>query len=586
MFAQIVSTKKPDGKTYRYLHIVESYREGNTVKKRRIASMGNIDDYSEKEIEQIIFKLQSLLQNRVFGSLEDLNPDSTLHFGVPYVVQFLWDQLGLTNAICDALKDREVTFDVAAYIQAMVTNRLLDPSSKLHLFDTIEDLYLPDASIEWQLQHFYRALDYLMDIKPQLERFLYSRLTDLFNLRLSLVLYDLTSTHVTGHHCTLAEHGYSRTHRPDLEQVELGWLVTPEGLPITHEVFSGNTPDKNTVVEILKRLKTEFAVEQCVFVGDRGMVTNKNILALTKAEYPYIVGYHKRGRVVSDKLLERYADTDAYTMLQDQLSYLEVSATQVEDDEKNEDTRYILCYNPLKALHDKAFRMTAMEEAEKALSELQQRLIKPKRGRKPDPKRTMVKVGEILTKKGVQAFLEIDYDGQELTYQRNEAALVKESLRDGKFVVKTNTHLPAAQVVLSYKTLMNVERAFREIKNFLEVGPLYHWNEKRVRGHIFICVLAYFFEQELQIMHRRQWQEERDRISQIADETERIKSQKELDRRWYTGEAIFKELGRWNVLKAEFLGKLFLSVPPPTPMAQQVLTNIGIPLPSKIISLN
>ncbi len=166
------------------------------------------------------------------------------------MVQFLWDQLGLTKAIRDALKDRDVTFDVPAYIQAMVINRLLDPSSKLHLFDTIEDMYLPDASHEWQLQHFYRALDYLMDIKHKLERHLYERMTDLFNFRLSLVLYDMTSTHVTGHHCPIAEHGYSRTNRPDLEQVELGLLVTPDGLPITHEVFSGETPDKKTVPQL------------------------------------------------------------------------------------------------------------------------------------------------------------------------------------------------------------------------------------------------------------------------------------------------------------------------------------------------
>ncbi|MDI6916092.1 MAG: IS1634 family transposase, partial [Desulfitobacteriaceae bacterium] len=323
MFPQIVSTKKPDGSTYRYLHIVESYREGKSVKKRRIASLGNIDAYSDKEIEQIILKLESLLQNRVLGSLDDLNPKASLHFGVSYVVQFLWDQLGLTKAIRDALKDRDVTFDVPAYIQAMVINRLLDPSSKLHLFDTIEDMYLPDASHEWQLQHFYRALDYLMDIKPKLERHLYERMTDLFNFRLSLVLYDMTSTHVTGHHCPIAEHGYSRTNRPDLEQVELGLLVTPDGLPITHEVFSDETPDKKTVPDILKRLKNEFSVEQCVFVGDRGMVTHKNLILLAEAGYLYIVGYHKRGRLVSDALLESYADVKSYAKLKDNLYYLE-----------------------------------------------------------------------------------------------------------------------------------------------------------------------------------------------------------------------------------------------------------------------
>lgn len=139
--------------------------------------------------------------------------------------------------------------------------------------------------------------------------------------------------------------------------------------------------------------------------------------------------------------------------------------------------------------------------------------------------------------------------------------------------------------MLSYKTLINVERAFREIKNFLEVGPLYHWNEKRVRGHIFVCVLAYLFEQELQVMYRRQWQKESEQIQLIPDQAERSQKQEELNRRWYTGERIIEELARWHVLKGEFLGKEFLSVPPPTPMVQRMLADVGIPLPSKLIPL-
>lgn len=185
----------------------------------------------------------------------------------------------------------------------------------------------------------------------------------------------------------------------------------------------------------------------------------------------------------------------------------------------------------------------------------------------------------------MQAFFKIDFDGQTLSFGHEEQALAKEALRDGKFVVKTNTDLPAAEVVLSYKTLMNIERAFREIKNFLEVGPLYHWNEKRVRGHMFICVLANFFEQELQLLHKRQWQKEAEKIQLISDEAERSQKQEELDSRWYTRERIVEELARWHVLKGEFLGREFLSVPPPTPRVQRMFADVGIPLPLKLIPL-
>lgn len=569
MFAQVVSTKKPDGKTYKYLHIVESYREGKTVKKRRIASLGNISDYSDKEIEQFIRTLESLLQDPARGSIEDFETRNVQHFGVPYVVQFLWDQLGLTAAIQDALKGRNVTFDVARYVQAMVIHRLVDPSSKLRLFQTLDELYLPDADGgDWQLQHFYRALDHLMDIKPDLERVLYRRLTDLLNFRLSLVLYDLTSAHVHGHECPIGKHGYSRTHRPDLEQVELGLLVTPDGIPITHEVFAGNVSDKDTVPEMLLRLKEQFSVEQCVFVGDRGMVTEKNMALMVEAGYPYIVGYHKRGRLVSDVLLERFTDTTGYARIRDNLSYLEVP-TDIVDSEDDSGVRYILCYNPEKAKHDATFRESALDEAEGGLAALAERLGEKRRGRKPTDKGVMLQVSDLLTKKGVQSFFEVAYTDGKLTYERVPETIAKEALRDGKFLIRTNTKLPAADVVTSYKTLMGIERAFRQIKNFLDVGPMYHWNEKRVRGHIFICVLAYLFEQEMQVLYRRACDEHADAVA--GD--------------WRTGESIVRELRSWKVVKAALFKREFMSVTKPTVTTKTILANLGIPLPPQTIRM-
>lgn len=585
MFPQVVSTKKSDGRTYRYLHIVESYREGKSVKKRRVASLGNIDMYSEKEIEQIILKLQSFLQERVLGSLDDFELQSIQKFGIQYVFNFLWNQLKMTEAIQECLRGREVTFDVARYVKAMVLNRLLDPTSKLHLFRTIEDLYLPDfVGQDWELQHFYRALDYLTDIKEPLEKMIYNRLTDLLNSRLSLVFYDLTSAHVTGHHCSIAKRGYSRTHRPDLEQVELGLLVTPEGLPLCHEVFAGNVPDKQTVPDILEKLKEQYAVEQYVFVGDRGMVTNDNLTLLAEMGYPYIVGYHKRGRVVSDQLLAAYPDVNSSVQLHDNLMYLEVDSKILPTDgEKDKDVRYILCYNPIKAIQDAAFRQAALQEAEEDLHAFAERLVKPgKRGRKPDPKNTIVKVAEILTKKNMQAYFDVHYDGQTLTFTRNEGALAKEALRDGKFLVKTNTKLSSADVVTGYKTLIQVERAFREIKNFLEIRPIYHWNEKRVRGHIFVCVLAYLFEQELQVLYRRSWEKEKFSAQQIQDPEERSAQEHELELHRYSGQRILEELGRWSVIKADFIQKPFYSVPKPSKAVTRILNSLEIPIPKNI----
>jgi hypothetical protein len=142
---------------------------------------------------------------------------------------------------------------------------------------------------------------------------------------------------------------------------------------------------------------------------------------------------------------------------------------------KDEGVRYILCYNPTKASQDAVFRQAALQVAEEALHSYAERLVKPgKRGRKPDPKNTIVKVAEILTQKNMQAYFDVDYDGQTLTFHCNEAALAKEVLRDGKFLIKTNTDLFSADVVTGYKTLIQVERTSEKFSEYLFLLVLYY----------------------------------------------------------------------------------------------------------------
>lgn len=207
-----------------------------------------------------------------------------------------------------------------------------------------------------------------------------------------------------------------------------------------------------------------------------------------------------------------------------------------------------------------------MDEAEAGLAALAERLGEKRRGRKPTDKGVMLQVGDLLTKKGVQAFFDVTYTDGKLSYERVPETIAKESLRDGKFLIRTNTKLPAGDVVTSYKTLMGIERAFRQIKNFLDVGPMYHWNEKRVRGYIFICVLAYLFEQEMQVLYRKACEET------AADD-------------WRTGESLIRELRSWKVVKAALFKREFMSVPKPTTTTKTILANLGITLPPQTIRM-
>ncbi len=505
------------------------------------------------------------------------------------MVKVFWDRLGLTSVIQAALGQRGVEVDVPLCTLAMVINRLVDPLSKLAAHEWLSRIYLPELEPGIPpLHHLYRSLDYLVQAKERLEEAIYRQITDLLSLRLNLVFYDLTSTYFEGGQCSLAQYGYSRDHRPDRKQVTIGLLVTPEGLPIAHEVFSGNTLDKTTVPDMVKRLQERFDIQSCIFVGDRGMVTVENIRLLEQAGYSYVIGYHKRGRVLSDDLLARHTDLTEYTKGENGLYYKEVELQPGPEDGSvpGPTLRAIICHNSEKAEDDRLFRETALAEAEEELAQLQQRLGRQAqhRGRKFTPKGVMLRVAEILNHKQVANFFTVEYDGGEnLTFARNEPAIVQEALRDGKFLVQTNAELSAWQVVQAYKTLQKVEGAFRELKDFLRVRPVYHWNPDRVKGHIFVCVLAYLFEQWMEVLYGRYIEAQMAQARRLPDPAVREAELVRLRKNRLSGRRILDLLSEIQATAQAFVGKPFYAVTGPNPHVTHLLKILDVPTTPRLL---
>jgi transposase len=285
-------------------------------------------------------------------------------------------------------------------------------------------------------------------------------------------------------------------------QINIGLLVNREGLPLAHKVSKGSEPDKSTVANSLKTLSQRFRIKRCVYVGDREMLTDDNIKTIIRAGLTYILGFHKRGRLLSDYLLEQYQNLDDYSTIygddeEDRLKYLEVTLPVSTSDESEADNdqpgmRYILCYKPAKARDDREYRETALQEVCNELQQLSEQIASDTshRGRKITAKGIMKKVTKILDRKHMARFFNIGYEGTTLSFNLIEAELAKEPLRDGKFLIKTNIALSVADVIQSYKNLMMVENAFKEIKNLVKLRPIYHYNEQRVRAYVLICVLA------------------------------------------------------------------------------------------------
>jgi transposase len=344
---------------------------------------------------------------------------------------------------------------------AMVLNRLLLPLSKLGLSQRwLDSIYRPEFG-SLQLHHFYRALDFLTEQKEEIERLLFEQVRNLFNLEVDLVFWNTTSTYFKGNGPKgLAEKGHSKDHHPDRVQILVGVLMTKEGIPVTHQVFPGNTADINTFKKVIRDTKERFCLKRVIFVGDRGMVSPTFLDELDKERIAYIAGVKMRKSTAVNAVLKTGG---RYKKVSDHLQGKEVWYDA---------DRYIVCYNPKRAERDKKTR-------EELILRLTNKLQKGAESLSSSP--------------GYRRYLVIGKTEASLSQE----AIQKEARYDGKYVLRTNCELDSHEVAEAYKTLWRVERAFRELKSGLDLRPVYHYADSRVRGHVMVCFLALVLESAL-----------------------------------------------------------------------------------------
>ncbi len=479
MFLNVSRVKYGD-KTYAYLRIIESYCHKGKIKKRLIANLGQLSLIDKDSL----FRLGASIieySGRETPSLEKLEAISSLHYGEVIAAKAIWDSLGLSNIISSSLSlRRKMNFDYPLSIFIMLVNRLIAPKSKLAITKWQERIYI-EKEIKPKYQHYLRALDYLARAKEKIESSLFSRLTDLFSLKLNLIFYDLTSTYFEGQGCPLAEFGYSRDRRPDKKQILLGLLVTDEGIPIAHQIYNGNISDKSTVKQTIDTLKKRFQIKRCIFVGDRGMVSEENLNYLIQEECPFIVALRKRNSNEVKNILKTGSGNN-YTVLNDILHFKEVILKAM---------RYLICKNPQKEEDDRTFRDNLIKNVSSELKKLSKRR---------DEQSKLKKAAELLTQKKAKRYFIIGIDKQNNFFWRlNEESIGYEKELDGLYILKTNVQdLKAYEVIKAYKNLCQVEDAFRELKDFLKLRPIYHYSPTRVKGHVMVCVLAYLIEKILE----------------------------------------------------------------------------------------
>jgi hypothetical protein len=482
---------------YKYLQIVESKREGKKVKQRVLTTLGQLDALSASgKIDDLTRSLAK------FSSIRDLidahrqgtiQAHRTLSIGPALVFERLWHQLGIDEAIKGQIADRRWRFSMERAIFLTVLHRLMDPGSDRAAERWKEDFQISGTE-DIELHHLYRAMGWLGEQNIQLghdarslrcrkdliEEELFRRNRDLFS-ELELVFFDTTSLYFEGNGGeSLGQYGHSKDHRPDLKQMVVGAVLDGAGRPICCELWPGNLTDVTSLIPVVQRLKSRFAISSVCVVADRGMISAQTIEKLEgeKLGMSYILGarMHK-DKTLRDEVLpssEKFQVVTGEKKKAGDPSPLSVREQWVGK------KRYIVCYNEDQARKDAADRAAIVESLKEKL----------KSGDK-----------SLVGNKGYRRYLKSA--GKE-HFTIDEAKLAEEQRFDGMWVLRTNSSFAAADVALKYKQLWMVESIFRSAKSLLETRPIYHKVDDTIRGHVFCSFLALVLRKELETRLEKQ----------------------------------------------------------------------------------
>ena len=448
----------------------ESYREGKKVKKRTLANLSSLSD------EQLA-AIRAILQGQVLRPVESLfEVIESRPQGHVEAVRVAMSKLGLP-ALLAARPSRERDLVVA-----MVAARILAPDTKLattrwwHTTTLAEDFGVADADED----ELYAAMDWLLKRQPTLERKLAARHLESGGL----VLYDLSSSYFEGSTCPLARLGYNRDGKRGKLQVNYGLLTDARGCPVAISVHEGNTSDPDTLMPQIDRLRDQFGLQQVVMVGDRGMISSKAIEGLREQEGIDWISALKSTSIRS-LIKQGHVQLDLF----DERNIFELTHPDYPDE------RLVACRNPQLAKRRAYKREALLEATEKSLEKVRSSVAA---GRLKGQDQIGVRVGKVIDQYKVAKHFTLHITDTAFTFRRNAESIATESALDGLYVIRTSVSaekMDSAECVRRYKSLAQVERAFRTLKGIdLKIRPIHHRLADRVRAHILLCMLAYYVE--------------------------------------------------------------------------------------------
>ena len=504
---------------YQYLQLVHNERVDGKVRQRVLATLGRLDVLQQSgQIDALIASCGRFAQHTAVLDAHrhgQTQAVATMKIGPGLVFERLWKELGLPEILRALLAGRQFEFAVERAVFLTVLHRLFDPGSD-RAAEVWRTGYAIPGTEKLELHQLYRTMGWLGEPLPSdqqagatpfvprcakdlIEEALFARRRDLFS-GLDLVFFDTTSIYFEGEGgASIGQYGNSKDHRPDRKQMVVAAVLDSTGRPICCELWPGNTTDVTTLIPIVDRLKSRFAIGRLCIVADRGMISKKTIEALQAVhrDTRFILG--ARLRAVKEIREQVLNDTGPLVEIHKPKVRSQDPAPLQVKEVRIEDRRYIVCYNPDQAKKDRADR-------EAIVAGLRDQL---KRGDK-----------SLIGNKGYRKFVK-SVAGKR--FEIDQQKVEDEARFDGTWVLQTDTALTPAEAALKYKELWMVEAAFRSLKSILETRPIYHKCDDTIRGHVFCSFLALVLLKELQArLATRGWRPEWERLKADLDALEEI----------------------------------------------------------------
>jgi transposase len=501
MYLRTIQRHNKDGSTVRYVQLAHNHRKGTNTQAEVLLHLGREDRLDMDGLRRLVGSISRYLDGA--DTLPPAGPEAALavessrQLGAVWLLDGLWRKLGVADALGGVLGGRRFSTAVERVLFALVANRAVDPMSKLSAAEWAScDVAIPGL-VGMDDDQAYRAMDLLVaaDTQARVQEAVFFAAANLLNLEVDVLFFDTTSTFFqregeeTGPGA-FRVYGHSKDHRPDLPQVVIGLAVTREGIPVRCWCWPGNTNDMTVLRQVKDDLRG-WRLGRVITVVDRGFASDDNLAYVTRAGGHWIAGERLRDNTA--EVAEVLSRQGRYQQVRDNLRVKEVKVGR-----GDAARRFVLCHNPEQAERDRHQRTQQLAAIEGELERIAALRAKAAaaaaragtgRSRRRRPPEDHLKAECALRDHPALGRWMRQTPGGRLVIDR--AKLKTEAKLDGKFLLSTSDpDLSAEDVALGYKNLLEAERAFRDLKTTLELRPIWHRLEHRIRAHVLLCWLA------------------------------------------------------------------------------------------------